>query len=809
VIQPRSSPDPRLPPAVFLQGGALLILEIVLARVLAVVMWHHFASLIIALALLGMTAGALFVHLRPTMAGEPTGSSRNLSGASFLFGLSTVLIFIFFWALCRFPGLGYRFFSVLHEPYFEPFGVRTGPADLYLVLALLLLFIVTSIPFFAGGVFIAGVLAAKPDRAGALYAADLAGAGIGCFMAVAALNVADGLTALLLAAVPGFAAALLLARSARRRTWLVMAVAATILLAGLNILHPFARLTYVRGRWQPDILYEKWSATSRVVVYPLAGGQEEGSWGQSRKTADVMGPQLGLVVDDTGYTTITSPPAGGDLTFMKHNLIALPYAVKPAAETLIIGPGGGRDILAALAMEAKAITAVEINPLVIEAVDGVFGDFSGRPYSRPTVRTIIADGRSYLRGDPRRYDVLQASVVYGRLPPSAGAFTLSEEQLYTVESFREYLGHLKEDGLLSITRFIYEKRILRLISMARAVLEERGETSPGRHLFIASERGLATMLLKKTPFTPAEVTTLEAWCRDLGYQVLYAPGAGTANVFRRLVEAPSVAAFQREVDFDVSPPTDDRPYLYYLLKPDQFWRTMTSSVDFEYEDRAIIIVRDALFLLAALSLILVLIPLVGRISGQVKTLTVMAAAGYFGGIAVGFITVEIILMKQLILYLGFPTLSLTVVLASLLIGAGLGSLATRRVSGTRPVRMAALWLAVLVVTLMVAPRGLSAVINATGAAPLPARVGLALLFVLPLGFLMGFPLPAGIGLLRGGAEKLIPWAFALNGALSVLGAMTVLALTLNYGFAGTWLLGPAGYLTAFACLWVLGRNKNA
>ncbi len=796
--------EARLHLAVFLQGASLLALEVVLARVLAVVMWHHFASLVISLALLGMTIGAMTVYLRPPPEG---GGSGRLASASLLFGLSAATVFGFFWFITRYPAMGYGFFSALHQPYFEPFGSGGGASADLLLRNLTVMFMVLALPFFAGGLFITDILSRAGRSAGSLYAADLLGAGSGCFLAVALLGVTDGLSAVLLAALPALASAALLAGGVRRRRLAVVAALAVAALAWANTARPFARLMFVRGRYQPDIIYEKWDATSRVVVYPLGGNQEEGSWGQSRRYAGRLPSQMGLVVDDTGYTTLTAWPADGDLTFMRHNLIALPYVLKPRARTLIVGPGGGRDILAALAMEAASVTAVEINPLVVEAVDGVFGDFSGRLYSRPGVHTAVAEGRSYLRRDRDMYDVLQASIVYGRLPPSAGAFTLSEDQLYTLEAFREYLDHLAPDGVLSVTRFIYEKRILRLVALGRAALEKAGAASPGRHFFIAAERGLATVILKKSPLTGEEVRCLEEWCREMGYQVLYAPGRAGGGAFGRILEE-GAGGPKWSPGFDLSPPTDDRPYFYYLLRPADFWRTMAAGGGYEFEDRSIIIIRNAMALLALFTLVLVFLPLLRRSPGG-RGGSLPGTVVYFGGIALGFITVEIILLKTLILYLGFPVLSLSVVLAALLMSAGLGSLAARRFFSSGRRGPLALWLALAAAAVAIFPAASRPVIEATVASPLALRVVLSAVMILPLGFCLGVPLPAGLQVLRRREEGLLPWAFGINGAVSVLGAMVALVLALNYGFSATWWTAPLSYAAAALALPLLKGREGA
>jgi predicted membrane-bound spermidine synthase len=796
----------RLYTAVFLQGMSLLALEITLSRVLAVAMWHHFASLVISVAMLGMTLGAMAVYLGAGGIGSGSGFlPRSLLG----FGSSAAAVFGFFWLVTAFPAFGYRFFRVFHHQFFEPFGAGTSAAgEGMLWVNLLVLTVLFGLPFVFGGAFIARVLGDGDAPLGSLYAADLLGAGAGCFLAVVLLNLADGITVLLVAALPILAAAILLAPpgGTRRLAW--GAAAAAAVMALVNLVHPFARFPFVRGTYQPGILHERWNAVSRVVVYPLAANQEENSWGQSRVTGDQLPPQMGLVVDDTGYTTLTRFPEDGNLDFMRHNLIALPYVVRPRARALLIGPGGGRDILAALAMGAGPVTAVEINPLVVEAVDRTFGEFSGRLYGREGVTTHVTDARTFIRRSRETYDVIGASLVYGRLPSSAGAFTLTEEQLYTKESFREYLEDLAPDGLVAMTRFIYERRIQRIVSLGLAVLAEGGAAEPRRHFFIAAERGLATILLGKRAFSREETGRLEEWCRDLGFEILYSPDRPGTGAFHRLLDAPDPAAFLSRSPVDLSPPTDDRPYFYYLLRPADFWRVMVGRGGQEYEDRAIILVRDALGILALFSTFLLILPLLLRGGGRGRGVPVAAVAGYFGGLGIGFITVEIILLKVLVLHLGHPILALSVVLAAVLLSSGLGSLLSPYLLAGASRGRIALWLAGTLLAVLLLLPAAGPVLGGTMTWGLAGRVAVAVGLIALPGVPMGACLPAGLQVLRRRDPSLVPWAFGVNGVFSVLGAMVVMLLALNYGYRLTWALAPLGYGLSLLSLAGLGGDDR-
>jgi hypothetical protein len=437
---------------------------------------------------------------------------------------------------------------------------------------------------------------------------------------------------------------------------------------------------------------------------------------------------------------------------------------------------------------------VELNPLVVRAVQEDFGDFSGRPYTLPGVETVVDEGRTFLAHDPSSYDVIQATVVYGRLAPAAGAFTFTEDHLYTTEAFQTYLDRLAPGGMLAFSRFIYEKRILRLVATARASLEARGVPGAAGCIFIAAERGLASVLVKNAPFTPAELAVLQRRCRELGFPVLYAPGGVADNPIAELLQAPDAAAHLAALPFDASPVDDDRPFFYYLMRPGDFLRSGAALAP-DFEDRGLLLMRNLLGTVLALVILCIALPL-ARYGGarEVRWGRAWAAVGYFAAIGPGFIVVEIGLLKRFLLLLGKPAYTLAVTLAIFLAAGALGSARARLMAGSaRLVRRSCARLTiVLLFTAVLLPPLLETLL----AAPLWARLAATVAVMGPLGYLMGQPLPAGLSLLR--QERLVPWVWSINGALSVLGSVGALVLAVNFGYTVTMLVGPACYLVAGA-----------
>ena len=786
----------RLGAGLFLSSLSLLALELVLVRIFSVLMWYHFVSLVISLALLGLTASGLVVFVFPHRF-PPERSREGLGRFALLLSLSILVEWAFFFAIRRYPQLAHQMLSPFHQPFYEPFGpARRHSFSPETLVPLAAVFAVSLLPFLLGG-FIATLSISRFTRSiSRVYFADLAGAGAGCIVTILLLTFLDPFRALTAIAAVAAIASLLFFGEETGWKWKIPGAAVAVLGVALAAAGGgLVDLQFIRGSYEPGILWSRWNSYSRVAVYPLRTGQAEGSWGMSRSFRGEVPPQLGMVVDDTGYSSIVRFSPTDNLAWARSTLFSLPYTLRPDAESLIIGPGGGKEILVARSMGSGRIRAVEINPLMVEAVQGPFGDFSGRPYSLPGVTTFVDEGRTWLRRDRSLYDVIQATVVYGRLAPSAGAFTLTEDHLYTIEAFRDYLGHLKPGGILAISRFVFEKRILRMVETARQALARRGASDPGRHIFIASERGMATVLVKSDPFTREEVETLERRSRELGFLVLYSPIRDGANPFQRLLRETDPRRFYETIDYDVSPVTDDRPFFYYLVRPSDFLRFLAGGAGPDFDDRALTLIRDLIGLLSLSLALFLLLPIALKSrGGKIGGYGALPALVFFAGLGLGFVTVEITLLKRFILLLGKPVYSVAVILSTFLAAGGIGSYRARDAMGDRRFlqRRCALIAALLLSMTFLLPVAIEAALPFS----LAIRLLVTVLVVAPVGYLMGQPFPLGIDLLRRNREKLIPWVWSVNGGLSVLGSMLTLVLAINFGYTITLLIGPAAYLAA-------------
>src|SRR5262245_37073545 len=498
---PAAERDPLILAGVGAVSAAILMTELALTRIFSVTMYYHFAFLAISIALFGLSASGVFVYvLRARLASISTRAL--LTSAALLHALVTIVALA---CLVRIR-----------------VGLNYSPTNLALMLAIYLL---AALPFFAGGAVISVAFARLVDRINLVYSADLVGAATGCLVLIPLLDWLGAPGVVLTAAALGFGAAVCFAPSASR-----VYVAAGVI--GLFSLPAAAQATgaapfdvvNTKGHDGDRILFDKWNSFSRVAVYD----RQHGDWSLSPSFKGIPGDSLIMDIDSAAWTPIlkgTGNPT--DATYLRYELTALAYHLveRPAGFTaLVIGPGGGRDLLSALVFGSQHVDAVEINPIIARDVMlDRFRNYSGGVYAHPRVAVHVDDGRSFIRRSASRYDVIQASLVDTWAATAAGAYTLTENSLYTTEAFGEYIDHLTDDGLLSITRWVFDG--LRLVTLAQEACAARG-LDAAQHLAIVRKDRVATFLLKRQPFTPDESTRLQRIADQLEFEVLYAPGAG-------------------------------------------------------------------------------------------------------------------------------------------------------------------------------------------------------------------------------------------------------------------------------------------
>ena len=765
-------------------AAAILMVELALTRIFSVTMYYHFAFLAISIALFGLSASGVYVYVMRHRF-EPTATAALLASHSLLFAASTVLALA---ALVRIRvGLNYS-----HSNLVKMIAIYT----------------LAALPFFTGGAVISLAITRLRRRVNVVYGADLIGAAMGCLLLLPLLNRFGAPGVVLLAAVLGGGAALLFAPANLLGRTAVIAALAVGIPGGLQLMGsaPFD-VTNTKGHDADTVLFAKWNSFSRVAVYD----RSHGDWSLSSKYTGPKPETRFMDIDSAASTPIVR--FDGDLSkveYLKYELTALAFHLIAGVDdaqgeangqdagfsTLVIGPGGGRDLLTALVFGASRVDGVEVNPIIADDVMlGQFRDFSGSVYANPKVNVVVDDGRSFIRRSDARYDVIQASLVDTWAATAAGAYTLTENTLYTKEAFEDYYDHLTDKGMLTITRWVFDG--LRLVSLAQAACETRG-CSAADHMAIVQQDRVATFVFKKSPFTPADVARLRQTAATLGFSVLYAPGQKEAdNDYAKLVLAADRQAFYDAYHHDVTPTTDNRPFFFHTTKiKDQFHTAFGRSMLFGNG-------LSALMTLMAISATFVTLFVVGPLLMSWRELRGNRWPlwlTYFGLLGAGFMLIEVALLQRFVLLLGHPVYSLTVTLFSVLLGTGIGSLLSRRIDDTALKKTAALVLFGIVGVAILAVVGLPPVIRASISGSHTARIALTVLLIAPAGILMGIPLPAGIRLMTPSHSALVPWAWGMNGALSVIGATLAVFIAMNWGFSVTLLAGAAIYLGAAVLL---------
>jgi hypothetical protein len=765
---------------VFFTALAILVLEVSLIRIFSVTLWYHLAFMAVSLALFGIGASGVYVYLK-----QGPGLLEKLPLFSTGFAVSVAVSMVL---LLSFP---------------HPIDVSFGS-----FLTLLTVYAIASIPFFLGGACLSIVLMELSKDISRLYFFDLVGSGLGSLLVILLLGQFTGPDVVLISGI--FASVGTFCFSMRDRK---MASMALILLLGLAALFAVnagtgtIHVTFAKGFEESNLLFEQWNAFSRITVLPGVEGLTLG-WGLSPNYDAGSVEQLQIIIDSSAGTQMNRFDGNfSEVEHLKYDITALAYYLDKD-KVLIIGPGGGRDVLTALMFNSSDVTGVEINPIIVDLVKEDYAEFTGDIYSRPDVDIVVADGRSYIRRAPERYDLIQASLIDTWAATAAGAYTLSENSLYTKEAFVEYFEHLDEDGVLTISRFVFQppQQTLRVVSLSIEALQEFGVDNSEKHFMIFKtpvvydeNLFVGNVLVKKSEFTDEEIALVSSKAEELGFITIYTPNNQSDAVFSELITASDRQGFYDGYLFDVSPSTDDRPFFFHMLRTKDFLNFFALAPGTEggqlFNYYAVFVLVSLLGISAVLVVLFIFGPLLLRKRAALDVKGSMPYLIYFACIGLGFILIEIVFMQRFVLFLGHPVFAFAVVLFSMLVFSGLGSLATSRIKSLWPV-VAGISVFGLLYYLF-----LSGMFNVALGLDLSARILLSIITLAPIAFLMGMPLPIGIKRTDSFGHSLVPWVWGINGAASVLGSVFAVFLAINFGFGATLLIGLGFYLLALLTLY--------
>ena len=747
---------------VALSSFAALLLELSLTRLFSVVLFYHFAFLAISIALLGLGAGGVFAHLKK----QRLKKTDLRTIAAICAGITAVVIPL-------------ALELVLHTPVSLQLSGKN-------FLRLTLIYTVSAMPFFLTGIQFSVVFARVPASITHLYGADLAGGALACVAVVPLLNWIGGPNAILFSALCAAVAAVVWSPASTTRKISLAVTGIILLLLIANYNGKLADIIWAKGIRRQNVEFARWNAISRVEV-------------------DVQDDGARIIVIDADANTfiMNADPHQWDGSEWQKRLMASPPALvnvlRPHGGYAIIGPGGGVDVLRAVANGSHDVTGIEINPIIAtDIMRRRYADFAYHLYERPEVHLHVSDGRSFIRNSSQQFDVVQMTLVDTWASTAAGAFALSENSLYTTEAFREYFQHLKLDGMVAVTRWEFKepREALRVVSVAMNALHQLGITDATSHFIVVSESELdedginVAVLAKKSAFTPKEEESVRQHIANNPLmQILYSPSGSEDNAFAQLIKSNDPYGFSRNYAYNVTPVSDNTPFFFFTLKPGQVFRpNRDHAMDWKVNLGVAVLVMLLVISIVAVLLFLVVPLMFDHTHGSARGLF------YFIAVGLGYILVEVTFIQRFVLFLGHPTYALTVVIFLMMLASGAGSLASRKLLPHER----GLWfpLLIIVAALLAYVAVLPALLDHFVGAAFPVKILISGILLVPLGFAMGMPFPTGLRALAGDgetAERSIEWAWAMNAAASVLGSVLAIVIAIEFGLNITLACGAAAY----------------
>ena len=745
---------------IFLTALSGLVLEVSITRIFSAAIWYHFAFVAVSVALLGLGASGLVVQHRVTKMRGKWAENLTIFSA---------------WGITIFIPLTLFVMHVLASQ----------------IIFLPLFMTLFSVPFFFIGIIISAAFSAFGSVAGRLYAADLVGASAGAFLVVLFLMLTGGEGAnLIVGLISAISATIfsLIAKNTRKLivSFIFVGFAISLLLVNYAT-QTFAIPTdptahkdlpmYLRDHPGSKIVKTQWNSFSRIDV--VEGG--EGSEGLVAKVFIDGGAGTNIISWDGNIESRQELS-----TWMQY----LPFKMMQDPKVLVIGSGGGRDVVAALVSGSKDVTSVEINPIIYDAVKS-YGERAGNVYSHQYVSSHVDEGRSFITRSSDKYDIIYVPFVDTWASVSSGGLSVSENFLYTVQGFQQYYDHLTDRGKIVTVRWLIDAP--RFVTTYAKLLEQNGvpQDQLYRHLIMVTsdsytqDPSVTMVIFSKVPFTDEEIKFFSESFSQYGYKPILVPGQIMGEPYPALLNGKiDLEQFYDLFKTKVFPVTDDNPYFLSFEKPLPY------------------AVEALLYASIGIVIIFLLIPFAwmrraAMIITEKSELRIATVIPYFAALGLGFILIELALFQKLILLLGNPTMTFAILLFTLLLSSGSGSLLSSRIARNNMKNL-------VFVIAGVAGLGilyvifLPPIVYSTIAEPFEVKAAISAAVLAPIGFLMGMPFPTGVRLLKAHLPEYVPWMWAINGAFSVLGAVLAIALGIMYGSSYALILGISIYLIALA-----------
>jgi hypothetical protein len=778
----------RLLPATLLVSAGAIGYELLLMRMLSIVQWHHFAYMIISLALLGYGASGTFIALFRRQL-EPRFEAA-FAASALLFSVTMVL--------CH--ALGQR----------VPFNALEVVWDSRQFVYLSLMYLIFFVPFFFAACCIGLAFTCRRKDISRIYFFDLLGAGFGAILIVGSLFALAPQNALLVLMLLPLLASLLMGipSGARRPLMVAQMLWLTLLVSGVPLDQLGLRISQYKGLSQAlevidsRVLQVASSPLGLITVVDSPTVPIRHAPGLSFNTRHIPPEQLAIFTDADGMSVITRFDGDPDsLGYLGDVTAALPYALLDEPDVLILGAGGGSDVLLALQHGADRIDAVELNPQITALVQVSYAEFAGFVYDDPRVFVYTQEARGFVAASGDQYDLIHIGLLDSVGASGAGVQALNESYIYTVEAIVEYLGHTAPGGILAITRWLKlpPRDSLKLFATAIEALRRMGVSDPGRQLALLRSWNTSTLLVRNGVFTSVDTDAIRKFAGSRSFDTAWFPGIqpDDANRYNLLPKAylyegatallgVRADEFAEQYKFYIAPAIDNQPYFFHFFK----WATLPEVIALRKVGGASLIEWGYLILIATLlqavvaGFLLILLPLsLVRRSWPAGTGRRMGA--YFLLLGLAFLFIEMAFIQKFILFLSHPLYAVAVVLSGFLVFAGIGSAASEHLaskcvtSGHPPIAIAAGAIAVLaLIYVFLLPVLLQ---NFVGYSDL-FKIVLSIVLIAPLAVAMGMPFPLGLERVADTAPDFIPWAWGINGFASVVSAVLATLLAIEFGF---------------------------
>jgi hypothetical protein len=762
-----------------------LAFEITLIRTFSISLWYHFAFMVISIAMLGLGASGTLLSVFPGL--------RDYARIPSYFLLLSVSIPASYLLANAIP--------------LEPARFSWDRIQLFYIS---LYYLLLAFPFFAFGLVIATAFATMRDYTRYIYATDLTGAGIGSLLVLWLLSVSNpGSIVFILSSLVLVSAFICGQKRIKAASLLFFCILQLVLFYHPSYIDPnispYKPLEMALRFPGAEHLKTYNSPFSRVDL--LKSPAVRYAPGLSFKYLESLPAQTGISVDAGTIYAITHIDKASDLAFIEYLPSSLPYELSRVHDVLVLEPKGGLSVITADYYKAQTVHKIDSNPVVIKAVRNYLKGFSSDIYGRDTDTGL---GRSWLTSTDRKYDLIDLSLM-GSLP--SGSFGFSEDYRFTVEAFNEYLRHLSPDGLLSLTLFIIPppRTEFRLLNALASSFEQQGMSGYGKHLAAIRSWGTITIIAKKSELSREDISAIKRFTQDKRFDLVYYPGISEEEsnryvkmpsneyfeAFQRLTDPAERVEFNREYLFDINAVYDENPFFHYYLKIRNIrdiYELMGEKWQYFVEEGYLL---PVIFLqVVILSSFLILLPGIRIKQGTQVTLSFLQTLSYFAFLGIGFMFIEISFIQKMILPLEHPSYAAAVVLSSMLISSGLGSLFSQRFRFLRKKRT----ILVLSLILFLYSLFLPSLMNSLYAYTLKEKIVSVFFILLPAGCLMGIPFPLGLTLLGRHRPDMIPWAWAVNGCFSVLAPLLAIMFALSVGFKMVIITGVLMYLMAYVTL---------